>query len=58
MRKVLKITGEYGYAGTDFEYFVDITGKESDQELEEMAREEVLNCIDWNWEVVNEDEQR
>lgn len=56
MGKVLKITGEYGYAGTDFEYFVDITGKESDQELEEMAREEVLNCIDWNWEVVNEDE--
>lgn len=53
MGKVLKITGEYGYVGTDFEYFVDITGKESDQELEEMAREEVLNHIDWNWEVVD-----
>ena len=56
MGKVLKVFGDYGYAGTDFECFVDITGKESDRELEDMAREEVLNTIDWNWEIVEEDD--
>ena len=55
MGKVLKITGDYGYTGTDFEHFVDITGKENDQELEEMAREEVLSHIDWKWEVVDDE---
>ena len=56
MGKVLKVFGDYGYVGMDFEYFVDITGKESDRELEDMAREEVLNTIDWNWEIVEEDD--
>lgn len=56
MKKVLRVTGTYDYAGTDFEYFVEMTGNETDKELDDMAREEVLNYIDWNWEVVYEDD--
>lgn len=56
MAKILKILGNYGYVGTDFEYFLEITGSESDKELEDMAREEILSNIDWNYEIVEEDD--
>ena len=56
MAKILKILGNYGYVGTDFEYFLEITGSESYKELEDMAREEILSNIDWNYEIVEEDD--
>ena len=56
MAKVLKITGSYGYAGTEFEREVYIDGNETEEELEQIALEEVMNQVDYDWEVVEEND--
>ena len=56
MAKVLKITGSYGYAGTEFEREAYIRGDETEEELEQIALEEVMNQVDYDWEVIEEDD--
>lgn len=56
MAKILKITGSYGYAGTEFEREVCIDGNETEEELEQIALEEVMNQVDYDWEVIEEDD--
>lgn len=55
MAKILKITGSYGYAGTEFEREVYIDGNETEGELEEIALEEVMNQVDYVWKVVDDE---
>lgn len=57
MAKILKITGSYGYAGTGFEREAYISGDETEEELEEIALEEVMNQVDYCWQVIEEDEE-
>ena len=56
MAKILKITGSYGYAGTEFEREAYIRGDETEEELEQIALEEVMNQVDYDWEVIEEDD--
>lgn len=55
MAKILKITGSYGYAGTEFEREAYISGDETEEELEEIALEEVMNQVDYCWKVIDDE---
>lgn len=48
MRKI-KWSLETGFAGCVHKGEFEVDDNATDEEIEELAREEVFNCINWNW---------
>lgn len=43
-----------GFAGCTHSGEFEVDEKTTQEEIEEMARDEAFNCIDWGWEETNE----
>ena len=56
MRKI-KWRLETGFAGCVHEGEFDVDDNSTDEEIEELARDEAFSCIDWGWREETEAEQ-